>query len=433
MSSQLALFGGEPVRTRPFPRRATMGVAERDAVLAVMDRGEISAFFGSPGEQFLGGPVIREFEERWAEAFGYRHAVTVNSWTAGLTTSIGAARLGPGDEVITSPYTMSASATCALFYGAIPVFADIDPETFGLDPASVEAAVTPRTRAIVAVHLFGLPCDLDALRAIADRHDLVLIEDAAQSPLATYGGRPVGAVRDIGGFSLNYHKHVHTGEGGVIVTDDDDLADRCRLIRNHGENAVEAWGIKDLTNMIGGNYRLTELQAAIGLAQLDRLPDIIQHRQRLASRVAAALSGCELLRPATVPGDRTHSFYVYPFRFLGTSRGIARARFVDAVNAELPKPQHVDDIPMSGGYLRPLYLSPLYQQRVAIGSEGFPFNLVDPDDDRYRPGACPTVERVQEEEMVLSFLVRDPLDEADVDDLVRAVEKVTEAEASLRG
>lgn len=397
-----------------------------------MDSGDLSGFFGSPGPRFLGGKRVRAFEDRWSEVFGYEHAISVNSWTTGLTASVGALGLGPGDEMICPPYTMSASAVCGLVYGVVPVFADVDPETFVLDPEAVEAAVTPRTKAIMAVHLFGLPCDLGALGAVADRHGLRLIEDAAQSPLASYRGRAVGAVRDIGGFSLNYHKHIHTGEGGMIVTDDPDLADRCRLIRNHGENAVEAWGVEDLTNMVGSNYRLTELQAAIGLAQLDRLADVVDHRRTLANFVADRLRDCDALRPALVPPDRTHSFYVYPFVYRSDVLGVSRARFAAAVNAELPAAAEPDAVALSEGYVQPLYLSPLFQRRVAIGSAGFPFDLVDGDDPRYRRGACPVAERLYKEDLLLSFLVRDPLSQEDVDDFVRAVEKVVEHAGALR-
>jgi dTDP-4-amino-4,6-dideoxygalactose transaminase len=282
------------------------------------------------------------------------------------------------------------------------------------------------------VHIFGQAADMDPILALARQHGLKGIEDAAQAPGIRYKGRPVGAIGDIGGFSLNYHKHIHTGEGGVIVTNDDSLADRCRLIRNHGENAVEEWGIGDLTNMVGANYRLTELQAAIGLAQLDRLPDLIRHRQMLGELVATALQGCEVVQPAHVPSDRTHSYYVYPFRYTASGTGVRREAFVAAVNAELPPPANVDDVGMSAGYLRPLYLNPVFQKRIAIGSKGFPFDLLPPGDDRYRPGICPTAERVQDEEMILSFLVRDPLDASDVNDLVSAIEKVAGQISALR-
>src|SRR5262245_8466773 len=236
--SKLAFLGGPPVRRIPFAPRQTIGAADKRAVLAVMDSGVLSGFYGSPGAKFLGGPKVREFEARWAEKFRYRHAVAVNSGTSGLMAAVGAIGIGPGDEVICSPYTMSASATCVLFYGGVPVFADIDPETMCLDPLSIAQRITPRTKAILVVHLFGRAAPMNEIVALARRHRLKVIEDAAQAPGALQDGRPVGALGDIGVFSLNYHKHIHTGEGGVIVTDDDELAERSRMIRNHGENVI---------------------------------------------------------------------------------------------------------------------------------------------------------------------------------------------------
>jgi perosamine synthetase len=426
MTNTLAMLGGKPVREAPFPSRRTMGEAEKRAVLGVMDSDCISGFLGSPGEGAWGGPKVRQFEEIWADRFGYRHAVTVNSWTSGLTVAIAAAGLGPGEEMICPPYTMSASSSAALFYGVVPVFADIDPRTFCLDPASVESRITPRTKAIMAVHLFGGSADLDALYDIADRHGLRVIEDAAQAPGTTWKGRYVGGMRDLGGFSLNYHKHIHTGEGGVIVTNDDDLALRAKLIRNHGENFIETLGLENLTNIVGGNYRLTELQAAIGIAQLDRLDDILVTRRTLASHLAKRLSGISGLTPAHETPDTQHAYYVYPIRFDSEVIGLDRKTFIEAVSAELPKPSIPEDIPLSGGYVKPLYLNPIYQKRIAIGSGGFPFNYLGAVAPAYGKGLCPVAERMYELELMISFLVREPMTTKDIDDFVDAMQKVVE-------
>ncbi len=424
MTSSLARLGGTPVRRTPFPGRATFGEPEKRAALEVLDSGCLSAFLGSPGELFLGGPQIRRFEAVWAERFGYRHAVTVNSWTTGLVSCVGALGIEPGDEVICPPYTMSASATSVLFYGGIPVFADIEPDTFCLDPASVEARITPRTKAIMVVHLFGGAADMTALTEVARRHGLRIIEDAAQAPGTTLDGRTVGALADIGGFSLNYHKHIHTGEGGVIVTDDDDLALRCRLIRNHGENAIEYFGVDDLTNVVGSNYRLTELQAAIGLAQLDRLPGILEHRRALVAHLDRRLAEIPGLTAAKVRDGSAHSYYVYPILFDARTVGIDRQRFIEAVNAELPPVRGSDDTPLAGGYVKPLYLNPVYQRRIALGRKGFPFNLAPEGSLDYRPGLCPVAERLYGESLLLSFLIREPLTTDDVDDFADALAKV---------
>lgn len=412
------------MRQQPFAGRRTMGEEEKQAVIEVMDSDCLSAFLGGPGQYFGGGAKVQEFERVWAEQYGFRNAVSVNSWTSGLVAAIGAVGIEPGDEVICSPYTMSASATCALFYGGIPIFADIDPVNFCLDPASVEARITPRTRAIVVVHLFGHPADMDPILEIARRHNLRVIEDAAQSPGVRYRGRAVGAIGDIGGFSLNFHKHIHTGEGGMLVTQDDDLALRARLIRNHGENVTEQYGVADISNTIGGNYRLTELQAAIGLTQLRRLDGHLATRQRLAAHLNKRLGGIPGLTPPVPAPDCTHAFYVYALKYSAETLGLARSLFVKAVLAELPRPQGVEATPLVEGYVKPLYFSPVYQRQIAIGRRGFPFNCNPGIRYQYEAGLCPVAERMYREEMLLSPVVREPLTVADMDDVADAIEKV---------
>ncbi len=426
MKNQPAILGGAPVRTRPFQPRKTMGEEEKAAVIEVLDSDVLSAFIGGPGRFAAGGEKVQRFESDLADKFGYAHAISVNSWTTGLVTAIGAIGIEPGDEVICSPYTMSASATCALFYGGVPVFADIDPQTFCLDPASVEACVTPRTKAIVVVHLLGHPAEMDAIEKIARQHGIRVIEDAAQAPGVRYKGRPVGALVDIGGFSLNYHKHIHTGEGGMIVTNDDALAERCRLIRNHGENFTDGFDDERLANVIGSNYRLTEIQAAIGIEQLKRLDGHLATRQLLAAHLASRLAGMPGLTLQTVPADCTHAYYFFPIRYDGTATGLSRDLFTRAVLAELPPPKSFEDIPLTQGYVRPLYLNPIYQRRVALGRRGFPFNASTGEAPSYARGICPVAERMHASELLLCPLVREPLTTTDLDDFADAIAKVIE-------
>lgn len=412
--ADLAILGGPPLRTVPFPRRVTMAREEKAAVNRVMDGDSLSAFLGAPGSAWLGGPNVLSFEQTWAKLFGYSYAVSVNSWTTGLVTAVSALGLGPGDEMICPPFTMSASATCAVLCGATPIFADIDPETFTLDPALVEKAISPRTKALMVVHLFGLPADMDSLTDIANRHQLDIIEDGAQAPLARYRDRYVGALQGIGGFSLNFHKHIHTGEGGMIVTDDDDLARRCQLIRNHGENFASDPDEYGSPPVFGSNYRLTELQSAIGLVQLGRLPKIIETRQQLAARLDDKLSGCPGIVLPVIPPDRTHSFYVYPIRYNAIEMGVTRQRFIDAVAAELPAPRSVEDIALSAGYVKPLHLNAMFSP-----------------DGEDRRGLCPIAEKLYEDDLLLSFLVREPLSIRDIDDFAEAVLKVVDQRARL--
>jgi perosamine synthetase len=403
-----------------------MGAEEKQAVMEVMDSDVLSAFLGAAGPHFLGGKKVRALEADWSGLCGGSHAISVNSWTSGLCAAVGALGLGPGDEMIVPPYTMSASATCALFYGVVPVFADIDPVHFCIDPESIRKKISPRTKAIMVVHLFGHPAPMDAIMQVAAEYKLKVIEDAAQAPGVIWKDRPVGTWGDIGGFSFNFHKHIHTGEGGMLITSCEDLARRCQWIRNHGENAVDYEEVENLANVIGGNYRLTELQAAIGIAQLRKLPAILDTRQRLASHLRSRLNGLPGLSPQPKIEQGTHAYYVFPIKLDAETAGISRSNFVKAVKAELPVASGFETTPLTEGYVRPLYLSKIYQQRIAIGREGFPFNTVPADSIDYSKGSCPVTEAMYERELLLTPLVREPLVEKDLDDLANAITKVLE-------
>ena len=227
-----------------------IGDAERQAVLEVLDSGMLAQ-----------GPKTALLEAKFAAVCGVKHAVATSNGTTALYLALLAHGIGPGDEVITTPFTFIASVNSIIFTGARPVFADIDPETFNISPARVESAITPRTRAIMPVHLFGLPCDMNALTDIARRHGLSLIEDAAQAVGADYHGRRVGSF-GTGCFSLYATKNVMSGEGGMITTDDEAIANQCRLLRSHG------MARRYYHDMLGYNFRLTDLHAAIGVAQI---------------------------------------------------------------------------------------------------------------------------------------------------------------------
>lgn len=422
--SNLAILGGTPIRRHDFPNRVSMRAEEKAAAMRVLDSDVLSGFVGAPGHFFNGGKEVVAFEKLWAQTYGFKHAISVNSWTTGLQVAMGAVGVEPGDEVICPPYTMSASATAALFYGGIPVFADLDPNRYTVDPAAIESAISPRTKAIVVVHLFGYPADMDSIMAIARRHGVKVIEDAAQAPGVYYKGRPVGALGDIGGFSLNFHKHIHTGEGGLLVTQDDDLALRSQLIRNHGENAVEAYGVHNLSNMVGSNYRFTELQAAIATEQFKRLGGFLEHRKELGRYLDSRLRGLNGLTIQAIEPGSTHSYYMYPIRYEAAAVGISRNLFLRAVSAELPKPRFWDTTPLAEGYVKPLYLLPLYQKQIAMGTKGFPFNQNPDVTYSYHKGLCPVVESLYEKELLLSPLIREGMTEADIKDFADAIEKV---------
>lgn len=419
--SDLALLGGVPVLAGELPAYKSIGSRELAALERVVQSGSLSGFLGSWGPEFDGGPFVKKFEHAWRERFGVTHAVSVNSATSGLCAAVGAARVGPGDEVIVPPYTMSATAVAPLMYGGVPVFADIDAEDFCIDPDAVRALITPRTKAIIAVNLFGQPARLAELATIAREHGCVLIEDNSQAPLASEDGRYAGTIGDIGVFSLNRHKHIQTGEGGVCVTDDEELALRLRLIRNHGENAVEELGLTDLTNLIGFNLRMTDLVAAVALEQLKDIDRHVRRRVEAAERLSAGLAGLEGLTPPVTRQRCQHVYYIWAWRHSEELTGISRDVFSQALAAE--------GIPHEVGYVKPLYLLPVFQRQVAIGAEGYPFNLAD---QTYGFGLCPVTERMYERELMLFEICAYDTAAEFADVLVRGVRKVYNGRAALR-
>lgn len=421
--AKLAINGGAAVRTELFPAYNTIGEEEKQAVMEVLDTGNLSQFLGAYHTDFLGGPKVKEFETKWAEAFEAPYAVSVNSNTSGLFTAMGAIGIVPGDEVIVSPYSMSASAVAPLIYGGIPIFADIDPVTFCMDPDSIEKQVTPRTKAILIVHIFGHPADMDRIMAIAKKYNLYVIEDCAQAPMAKYKNKYVGTIGDLGVFSLNYHKHIHTGEGGMIISNNEDLIERCQMIRNHAENVVAAKGITDLTNLVGFNYRMTEIESAIGIQQLKKLPYLLAERIQnveFLNEQLAQYSALEL--QATLPEGSVHAYYVHPIKFHSHIAGIDRNTFVNALKAEIPSAILRETAPLIGaGYVKPLYLQPIFQQKAAWA---FDHPTVDKASISYEKGLCPVTEKMHYEVLFTHEFMRPGMSKDDLSDVVTAFKKV---------
>jgi perosamine synthetase len=386
--SELAILGGQKTISSDFEYYNSIGPEEVEAAREVIESGVLSKFLGCWDPDFFGGPKVQEFERACEAYFGVKHAVTFNSLTSGLIAAVGAVGIEPGDEVIVSPWTMCASATAILHWNAIPVFADIEADTFCLDPASVEANISPQTTAIMAVDIFGQSADIQALQDIAQKNNLKLISDTAQAPAATYGNKFAGTAADIGGFSLNYHKHIHTGEGGVMVTDDDDFADRLRLIRNHAEAVVFDKKTENLSNMIGHNFRLGELECAIGIEQFKKLDIKIRSRQQLAERLTSKISDLRGLQTPVIRPGCTHVYYIYPLILDTSLLGISRKKIAEALVAE--------GIPIVEGYTN-IHLLPMYQQKIAYGSAGFPWSSdICKRDIDYSKGICPVAEELHD-------------------------------------
>jgi len=276
--------------------RPQISAAEKEAVLEVLESGMLAQ-----------GPRVARLEERFAAVCGTRYAVATSSGTTALHVALLAHSIGPGDEVITTPFTFIATVNAILFVGARPVFVDIEEETFNINPALIEGAVTPRTRAIVPVHLYGYPCAMDAVMEVVRRYDLVVIEDAAQAIGATHEGKPAGSF-GTGCFSLYATKNVTAGEGGVITTDDEGLAEHCRMLRNHGMRQRYYY------EFLGYNFRMTDLHGAIGLAQMDRLEEFTAKRRANAAYLSAHITS--VITPQVREGYE-HVWHQYTVRVDG--------------------------------------------------------------------------------------------------------------------
>ena len=364
----------------------------------------------------LRGEEVVEFERRFAAMHGCKHGIAVVNGTVSLRIALMAAGIKAEEEVIVPPYTFLATATAVIEANAVPVFADIELDTFNLDPKAVEAAITPKTRAIIAVHVAGQPASMGALMEIAKKHNLILIEDAAHAHAALFNDRPVGSVGHMGSFSFQSSKNLTSGEGGIIVTNDDNLASACRSLHNCGRVPGGLWYEH---HVISGNYRLSEFQGAVLNAQLDRLEEQTRTRDRNGQYLASRLSRI----PGIHPQKRTeetarHSYHLFLLRIDAHQFGASRKTVLKALEAE--------GIPISGGYAVPLYRQPLFLNKAFGPYLPQAAKILD-----YSKVSCPNCEMICSEQGAWLeqnlFLGSEP----DMDDIAKAFEKVYEHRRAL--
>ena len=385
--SKLAIDGGVPTRPTMLPYgRHSVDDEDIESVVTALRSGWLTT-----------GPTVDAFEAAFAETVGARYAVAVSNGTAALHAAAFAAGIGPGDEVVTTPLTFAASANCARYLGATVVFADVRPDTLNLDPADVARRITPRTRAIVPVDYTGQPADLDQLAQLAARHGLTVIEDASHALGATYHGRRIGAVAPLTTFSLHPVKHVTTGEGGVVTTDDLALRDRLKMFRTHGitsdANERASWLYEMVA--LGFNYRLSDLQCALGLSQLRKLGGSLKRRRAIAATYGERFASVTELETVTMLPDRESAWHLYVVRL--------RLDRLRADRAEIFRALRAENIGVNVHYI-PVPWHPYYR------------------DLGYRRGGWPVAEAAYEG--LLSLPMFPAMTDHDVEDVVRAMTKV---------
>ena len=409
MTEKLAALGGPPVRTHPFPAWPIWGAEERTALMETLESGD----WGITAD----GGRIATFEQAFAETHDAAYGQAVFNGSVALGVALRANDIGYGDEVLIPAYTFMATATACLMVGAIPVFVDIEPGTYNMDPAAMEVAITPRTRAVIPVHIGGLPADMDRIEAIAAQHGIIVLEDACQAHGAAWKGRRVGAIGHLGCFSFQSSKNINAGEGGLIVTDDEALAERCWSVHNCGRIRDGRWYQHEV---LGSNYRMTQWQAAILLAQLTRFEDLARRREENGRYLAKRLAQETGLQPQERDERVTqHGYHLFISRYTPAAfSGLPRDKFLAALQAE--------GIPCSEGYV-PLYRMPAIQggvQRLKAAVDwpgAYPETLPD----------CPVTERACAEEGIWFTQAMLLGTSADMDDIVAAVAKVQAASGEL--
>lgn len=386
--SKLAINGGAPVRTKAWPRWPQWDARERERVLEVLESGEWGGF----------NKVVQEFEQAFGKRHQAKHCYAAANGTLTLEAALRVLGVGYGDEVIVPPYTFIATANAVRLVGATPVFVDIEPDTYNLDPTKIEEALSPKTKAMIPVHFAGLPADMDAIMALAKKHNLFVVEDAAHAHGSTWRGQPMGTIGHIGSFSLQASKNLTAGEGGILLTNHDDLGPKLWSFINQGRSPEGMWYEH---GTLGSNLRITAWQAAVLLAQMERFDEQLERRQQNARQLRSILEEIDGLEPMRWDERvENHAHHVFMMRYNPEGfHGLARNKFVEALRAE--------GVPCSTIYAQPLYKQPPLNEQYS----------------RIMP--CPVSEQACQEVVALgqSMLLAEP---GAMDDIAQAILKVRE-------
>jgi len=401
---KLAVDGGPKAITHAFGEGKKWGYEELREVLEVFESGRYYRYDGSK---------VIEFERHFAKAYGVRHAIASTSGTAAIHVALGMLDPEPGSEIITGPITDLGSIVPILYQQCLPVFADTDPATYCMDPAEIERLITPRTAAIMVIHLFGNPCDMDAIMGIAERHRLPVIEDCSQAHYTQYKGRLCGTIGDIGAFSLQASKHITTGEGGMTITRRKALAERGALFADKGW-ARGGWGPRAY-EFLGLNYRMTELQGAVGCGQIGKLEWVTSQRNRNGDRLTELIGDAPGLRPQQVTPGGKHTYWLYGLTVERDAR-FTPQEFAVALTAE--------GLGAGVGYIgAPIFrcAAALWDKRT-FGRSGLPFTLPGVSEGSYGADACPRTQGLLDR--MITLPMSEFFDDRDIEAMARAIRKV---------
>lgn len=407
--SKLALFGGEKAKKTPFGTGKRFGEEELQQVKEALDQNTLF---------YWAGTKVKDFTKKFATMYGMSYCVAASSGTAGIHVALGAVGVTEGDEVITSPITDMGSLIGILYQNAIPIFADLDPHTYNLDPKSIEEKITEKTKAILVVHLAGNAADMDPIMEIAKKHNIKIIEDCAQSYMTYYKGRLVGTIGDIGCFSLNDFKHISTGDGGMIVMNDEDTYIKAFKFadKNYDRFSKDPAALRKIESL-APNYRMSELQGAVAIAQLDRLETLCQKRQAFGDAITKGISGLKGIYPPHVIEGGKSSYWFYMLRIDEKEAGVSREEFSKALAAE--------GIPNQAGYIPTcVYEYDMFQNKSAYEGTNSPFDskYYGKDID-YKKGLCPVAEEILA--TAIKFSISEFYTQQDLDEIIEAFQKVS--------